>query len=78
MLALSCIQKIECSGSTRCLFCELQIQSISIYFLKSKTISIFNLNGDISLFQNGLKFHLLKECFSSGFLQAKKNRAAIG
>jgi len=40
MLAFSCIQRIESSGSTRCLFCELQDQSISIYFFKSKTISI--------------------------------------
>jgi len=78
MLVFSCIQRIECSGSTRCSFCERQDQSISIYFSKSKTISIFV----YKLFYPDV-LHAIKVIFIKGtdfisVLQTKKNRVAFG
>jgi len=78
MLAFSCIQRIECSGSTWCSFCERQDQSIIIYFSKSKTISIFA----YKLFYPNV-LHVFKVIFIKGtdfisVLQTKKNRVAFG
>jgi len=78
MLAFSCIQRIECSGSTRCLFCELQDQSISIYFYKSKTISIFIIKVIYPSVLIVFKFLFIKGTAFIPVLQAKKNRVAIG
>ncbi|EIC00337.1 hypothetical protein S7A_17545 [Pantoea sp. Sc1] len=78
MLALSCIQKIECSGSTRCLFCELQIQSISIYFLKSKTISIFAFKRRYLSVSERIKVSSFKGMLFIWLFTGEKNRAAIG
>jgi len=78
MLAFSCIQRIECSGSTRCLFCELQDQSISIYFSKSKTISIFIHQPSYPDVLYGFKVLFIKGTTFIAVFQAKKNRVAIG
>jgi len=78
MLAFSCFQRIECSGSTRCLFCELQDQSISIYFSKSKTISIFIIKTTYLYVLYVFKFLFIKGKVFISFFRTKKNRVAIG